>query len=92
MSAGIDAFVTRMISARRRAPGETADLLSLLLAARDEHGGMLSDEEIRNESVTLLIAGYDTTANALAWAVSLVCAVVASWIRSRSGVAWACRA
>ena len=68
--AGIDAFVTRMISARRRAPGETADLLSLLLAARDEHGGMLSDEEIRNESVTLLIAGYDTTANALAWAVS----------------------
>ena len=43
-------------------------MLSLLLAARDAEGDALSDEEIRDELVTLLVAGHETTATALAWA------------------------
>ncbi len=52
---------------RRDTPGE--DILSLLLAARDEAGAALSAEELYGELVTLLIAGHETTANALAWAL-----------------------
>jgi cytochrome P450 len=42
-------------------------VLSLLLAARDEHGQPLSDHEIRDELMTLVLAGHETTANSLAW-------------------------
>jgi cytochrome P450 len=54
----------------RRASGEregASDVLSLLLAARDEDGGALSDEELRDELLTLVLAGHETTANSLAW-------------------------
>lgn len=56
--------------ARRRADGDAAertDLLSLLLLARDEDGEGLSDAELRDELVTMLTAGHETTATALAW-------------------------
>lgn len=48
------------------------DLLSLLLAARDEQNGKLSDEDLRNEIVTLVLAGHETTATALTWAWYLI--------------------
>ncbi|TKS63741.1 MAG: cytochrome P450 [Nitrospira sp.] len=54
----------------RRAPqhqNQNEDMLSLLLAATDEAGQPLSDKEIRDELVTFMIAGHDTTANALTW-------------------------
>ncbi|GAC1439108.1 MAG: cytochrome P450 [Solirubrobacteraceae bacterium] len=53
----------------RRAEHERGgqDILSLLIGARDEHGGALSDAELRDELVTLLVAGHETTATALAW-------------------------
>jgi cytochrome P450 family 135 len=57
--------------ARRRAEIELAereDILSLLLQARDENGEPMSDRELRDELVTLLLAGHETTATALAWA------------------------
>ncbi|WP_394823172.1 cytochrome P450 [Pendulispora albinea] len=57
--------------ARRRAlgPGEKGtDVLSLLIEARDENGEPLTDDELRDELVTLIAAGYETTADALAWA------------------------
>jgi cytochrome P450 len=56
--------------ASRRAAGEgaRADMLSLLLGERDETGHGLGDEELRDELVTLLEAGHETTATALAWA------------------------
>jgi cytochrome P450 len=57
--------------ARRRADADVADrgdVLSLLLQARDEDGGGLTDAELRDELVTLLLAGHETTATALAWA------------------------
>ena len=58
--------------ARRRADSGAAegdDVFSLLLAARDEDGEPLTDAELRDELMTLLIAGHETTATALAWAL-----------------------
>jgi cytochrome P450 family 135 len=59
------------IAARRGAPdlAEREDILSLLLQARDERGTPLSDRELRDELVTLLVAGHETTAAALSWAL-----------------------
>jgi cytochrome P450 len=57
--------------ARRRRDGDgdgRRDVLSLLLAARDERGAPLSERELRDELVTLLLAGHETTANSIAWA------------------------
>jgi cytochrome P450 len=58
--------------ARRRAQTdleERTDILSLLLLARDEDGNEMTDAELRDELVTLLLAGHETTATAVAWAV-----------------------
>lgn len=54
----------------RRAEGKSdrPDILSLLLSARDENGQGMSDEELRDELMTLLVAGHETTATGLAWA------------------------
>ena len=57
--------------ARRRAPDAAAhdDVLSLLVAARDEDGRPMTDSELCDEMMTLLLAGHETTATALAWTV-----------------------
>ncbi len=58
--------------ARRRAQedlGERTDILSLLMLARDEEGEAMTDQELRDELVTLLLAGHETTATSVAWAV-----------------------
>jgi cytochrome P450 len=64
-----DRILYDVIRRRREAgPADGArDVLSLLLAARDEDGCPLSDEELRDELVTLVLAGHETTANSLAW-------------------------
>jgi len=66
----VDAVIYDEIARRRRAAdlAERDDILSLLLGARDEDGRGLSDRELRDELVTLLLAGHETTATALAWA------------------------
>jgi cytochrome P450 len=58
-----------VISARRRASDldERRDILSLLLQARTEDGEALTDRELRDELLTLVLAGHETTANSLAW-------------------------
>jgi cytochrome P450 len=53
--------------ARQGDGGEHSDILSLLLAARDEDGEPMSDVELRDELLTLVLAGHETTANSLAW-------------------------
>jgi cytochrome P450 len=56
----------------RRAAGDEArgdDILSLLLEARHEDGEPMGDQELRDELMTLLVAGHETTATALAWAI-----------------------
>jgi len=60
--------VDRMIAARRAAPHGELDLLTMLMAARDEDTGEpMSDDQLQNEVITLILAGYETTANSLSW-------------------------
>jgi cytochrome P450 len=65
--ARLDAVVFRVIEERRARGGDQGDLLSTLLAARDEAGRPMPDERVRDEVLTLLLAGNETTSNALAW-------------------------
>jgi cytochrome P450 len=69
--AEVDAEILGEIARRREAPdlAEREDVLSQLLQARDEQDLPLSDEEVRDELVTLLVAGHETTAALLAWAL-----------------------
>jgi cytochrome P450 len=65
--------VTTLIANRRQqAVSDGRDVLSLLLGARDEDGEAMSDEQVADEALTLLLAGHETTANALSWALSLL--------------------
>jgi cytochrome P450 len=69
----LDQIVYRIIRDRRRNGSDSDDLLSMLLAARDpEDGSAFTDEQIRDEVMTILIAGHETTANGLSWAFSLL--------------------
>jgi len=72
--AAVDRELYGEIARRRADPalGERTDVLSLLLAARDEDGTPMSDRELRDELMTLLLAGHETTATALAWALLLL--------------------
>jgi cytochrome P450 len=71
--ATLDAIIFDLIARRRRDPVARADALSLLLAARDaETGYRPSDAQLRDEIMTLFIAGHETTANALVWALVLL--------------------
>ena len=67
----LDAFIYEEIRMRRAEPGheERDDVLSLLLEARDEDGQPMNDEELRDEMITVLGAGHETTATGLAWAI-----------------------
>jgi cytochrome P450 len=65
----IDRELYPLIKARRaqETSAEAHDVFSLLLAARDEDGNTMSDHELRDELLTLILAGHETTANSLAW-------------------------
>jgi cytochrome P450 len=69
--AELDAVIYRMIADRRASGQDHGDLLSMLLAARDpdegDGGPVMSDRQVRDEAMTLLLAGHETTANALTW-------------------------
>lgn len=62
----LDATIYRIIAQRRADAQDRGDLVSMLLAAQDEQGGM-SDVQVRDEAMTLFLAGHETTANALTW-------------------------
>jgi cytochrome P450 len=70
--ADVDGQLFAEIARRRQAPdlGERQDILSLLLQARHEDGGALSDRELRDELMTLLVAGHETTAALGSWALT----------------------
>jgi cytochrome P450 len=63
----LDAVIYGILRERRRAARDTGDLLSLLLGAQDEDGSRMTDRQLRDEVMTLFLAGHETTANALAW-------------------------
>jgi len=66
--ARLDALVYGLIAERQRDGGDHGDLLSMLLLARDEEGGgRMTDRQLRDEVITLLLAGHETTSNALTW-------------------------
>jgi cytochrome P450 len=65
---GLDEVVYRMIADRRRTPGDRVDLLSILLQAQDaDDGSRMTDRQVRDEVMTLFLAGHETTAVALSW-------------------------
>lgn len=68
----LDAFVYALIARRRREGADTGDVLSMLLAARDEEDNGLTDRQIRDQTMTLFAAGHETTANALSWTLYLL--------------------
>jgi cytochrome P450 len=63
----LDAIVYRMIRERRTGGTPINDLLCVLLRVRDEDSTALTDEEVRDETLSMLIAGHETTAHALTW-------------------------
>jgi cytochrome P450 len=65
--ARLDAIVYRMIEDRLQTGEDRGDLLSMLLRARDTDGTGMTDEQLRDEVLTLIGAGFETTANWLAW-------------------------
>jgi cytochrome P450 len=67
--AELDAIIYGMIEERRKSPSDRGDLLSMLLMAQDEEAGGagMTDQQVRDEAMTIFLAGHETTANALAW-------------------------
>lgn len=68
----LDRLVQGFIRARRASPERPDDLLSMLVDAKDEHGEPMSDRQVRDEAVTLFLAGHQTTALTLAWTMYLL--------------------
>jgi len=67
--ATLDKVVLRIIGERRANPGDRGDLLSMLMEARDaETGESMDDRQLRDEAMTIFLAGHETTANALSFA------------------------
>lgn len=68
--ARLDRVIHRVVAERRANPGAAPDLIAMLLAARDPENPSepgMSDQQIRDEAMTIFLAGYETTANAMAW-------------------------
>jgi len=88
--AALDEFIYEEIAMRRAADPpreERDDVLSLLLAARHEDGSPLSDRELRDELITVVGAGHETTATALAWALERLLRTPAALGRLRQSLA-----
>ena len=65
----LDAIIYRLIVERRRSGADHGDLLSMLMFAQDEENGSggMTDEQVRDEALTIFLAGHETTSNALTW-------------------------
>jgi cytochrome P450 len=68
----LDRTIYRIIDERRASGQDTGDLLSMLLQAQDEDGTGMTDQQLRDEVMTLFLAGHETTSIALSWALYLV--------------------
>jgi cytochrome P450 len=69
----LDSIIYGIINERRKSGEDKGDLLSMLLQAQDEEsGGKMTDEQVRDECLTLFLAGHETTANALTWTFYLL--------------------
>jgi cytochrome P450 len=70
--ARIDSILGEIIERHKREHADTGDVVSTLVAARDEQGEQLSTEQVRDHLLTLFVAGHETSANGLAWAFYLL--------------------
>ena len=69
----LDSTIYKIINERRKSGVDRQDLLSMLLLAQDEEdGGKMTDAQVRDEAMTLFLAGHETTANALSWTFYLL--------------------
>ena len=68
----VDEVVYKIIRERRQSGHDGGDLLSLLLHAQDVDGARMTDQQLRDEAVTLFLAGHETTAIALSWTLYLL--------------------
>jgi cytochrome P450 len=66
--AQIEKILYRIIAERRASGRDAGDLLSMLLHAQDEDGSRMTDRQLRDETITLFLAGHETTASTLSWA------------------------
>lgn len=85
--ADLDAFVYGLIASRRSEGVDRGDVLSMLLEARDEDGQPLSDVEIRDHAMTLIVAGHETTFTALCWTLDQLSRSTEAYDRLRAEVA-----
>src|SRR5882762_1758937 len=69
---GLEKIIYRIIAERRASDRDTGDLLSTLLQVRDDDGSRMSDRQLRDETITLFLAGHETTASTLSWAFWLL--------------------
>lgn len=82
----LDLTIYHIIDERRKNPEDKGDLLSILLNARHEDGTPLSDHEVRDEAMTLFLAGHETTAVALTWAWYLLASNPATYQKLQAEV------
>lgn len=68
----LDEVVLAIIAQRRESGEDTGDLMSMLLLAQDEDGTHMTDQQVRDEVMTIFLAGHETTAIALTWALYLL--------------------
>lgn len=68
----LDRLVASVLAQREARPGDRGDLLSMLLAARDDDGEPMSQRQLRDELITLFLAGHETTAISLSWTLFLL--------------------
>jgi cytochrome P450 len=68
----LEEIIYRFIGEHRQSGRDAGDLLSMLLAARDEDGSQMSDRQLRDEVMTIFLAGHETTALALSWTFYLL--------------------
>jgi cytochrome P450 len=85
----VDEVLMAEIAEHRRRPdlGEREDILSMLMLAEFENGGRMDDKELRDQLMTLLLAGHETTATALAWTFELLLRHPAELTRLRASLA-----
>ena len=70
--ARLDRIVYRVIREHREDRRDRGDFLSMLLLAQDDDGAAMTDKQVRDEAMTIVLAGHETTANALAWSFHLL--------------------
>lgn len=91
LRAAAHALVQRAITRRRAQAGEDrTDMLSMMLEARDENGVAMTDDELRDELITMMVAGHKTTATAICWAFERLFATPRAYERLQREVRGVC--